>query len=118
MKSAIAGMLFSILTSSPEVGSGTVFCVSPQGNDSNSGLSWDEPLKTLAEAKARVRSVNSSMTNNIVVLLAGGRYEQSLPLLFSEQDGGKNGYHVIWKNRDGEKLLVSGGVLKTNMSFS
>ncbi|VGO20654.1 discoidin domain-containing protein [Pontiella sulfatireligans] len=95
----------------------TTLYVSPSGDNANSGVSWLLPLQTLEEAKTRVRSLNAFMASDIVVLLAGGRYEQSVPLVFSEQDSGANGYNVIWKNKDGECPVISGGVLK-NMSFS
>ena len=109
--------LFFVLNSDPGGASNTYY-VSPSGDDGNSGLSPSRPLKTLEEAKSRVRSATAAMTDDIIVMVGEGRYELDAPLVFNEQDGGQNGHRVIWKNKDGELPVISGGVLNESLSFS
>jgi len=67
------------------------------------------PFKTIEEAKEKVKTLNKQMTGDITVEIAGGRYELSQPLIFDENDGGFNGFNVIYKAKDGETPIISGG---------
>ena len=87
----------------------TEFYVSPSGNDSNDG-SKAKPFKTLEQAQKAVRSVNGSMTDDIIVYLREGTYALSQTLRLTNADGGKNGHYVRWQAYPGETPLVTGGI--------
>ncbi|WP_127584452.1 hypothetical protein [Paenibacillus koleovorans] len=106
------------------------YYVSPTGNDSNPGT-LAQPFKTIAKARNVVRTINSSMTGDIIVNLRAGDYFQSSTIEFNESDSGTNGYQVIYRNYDapgsariigGEKLtgwtLDSGNIYKTYVGTS
>ena len=84
------------------------------GSDKNNGQSITSAFKTIAKAKEVVKAVNMKMTSDITVYLAGGVYYLNETLLFDEQDAGKNGFKVVYKNYPNEKPLISGGQLITN----
>jgi hypothetical protein len=84
------------------------YYVSPTGNDANPGT-LASPFQTLAKAQAVVRTVNSSMTGDILVTLRGGTYPLSSTLSFGVTDGGTNGFYVRYVNYTGETPLLTGG---------
>lgn len=69
----------------------------------------ENPFNNIKDAKDKVREINKSMSANITVEIAGGRYELSEPLVFDDEDSGFNGYKVIYKAKNGEKPIISGG---------
>ncbi|MEI7422215.1 MAG: right-handed parallel beta-helix repeat-containing protein [Prolixibacteraceae bacterium] len=79
------------------------------GNDNNSGTAWDAPLKTITKAQEKVRSANTTMNSDIYVYLRGGDYNLTSTLTFTGQDGGKNGFKVIYKAYNAEKPIITGG---------
>ena len=97
-----------LFVASPGRSQQTAYYVSPGGNDSNAGTEA-QPFKTLTKARETVRTVNKSMTRDIVVYLRGGTYAIDQPLLFEERDSGTNGHNVIYKSYAGEKASISGG---------
>ncbi len=74
--------------------------VSPNGNDGASG-SESAPFKTIEKAVAAVRAINSNMTGDIVVNILPGEYYVESAINLTEQDGGKDKYHVIYKAKKG-----------------
>lgn len=84
------------------------FYVSPVGNDGNPGTK-SSPFRTLDKARRVVRTVNRSMTHDIVVYLRGGEYRLSDSIEFDQDDSGMNGYAVIYKAYPGELPVISGG---------
>ncbi len=84
-----------------------VIAVSPAGDDSAAGTP-EAPFRTLQRAQQAVRQVNAG--HNVEVQLAGGIYRLQHPLIFTAQDGGKNGYHVRWKAAPGAHPVLSGAV--------
>src|SRR5438105_4296519 len=87
----------------------TALYVSPQGNDSNSGTQ-DKPIQTLQHARDLVRKMNTNMSGDITVYLAGGTYRLSQPLTLDQQDSGTNGHNVIYTAASGQQPIISGGV--------
>jgi regulation of enolase protein 1 (concanavalin A-like superfamily) len=69
---------------------------------------------SLAGAQSAVRSLDSSMTGDIVVELAGGTYRMSAPWTFTSSDSATNGYAVDWQAESGQTPVVSGGVALTS----
>jgi len=84
------------------------YYVSPTGSDANAGTQA-APFQTIAKAKEIVRTVNTSMTGDIVVSLRGGTYALDKTLEFGTADGGQNGHFVRYEAFTGETPLLSGG---------
>jgi hypothetical protein len=83
--------------------------VSPDGNDRSEG-SFERPLKTLAAAQLKVRSLKKNGDHDITVLLRGGNYPIPKTLIFNPEDSGNEGHPIIWKACDGEIPVLSGGI--------
>ncbi len=82
--------------------------VSVSGNDEADG-SEKSPFKTIERAKEEVRKLRDTMNGDIVVNMYPGTYTLSEMQVFSEEDGGKDGYNVIWQGIGEEKPIISGG---------
>lgn len=78
------------------------------GNDSASGLKGS-PVKTVEKALSKVKSLRKTMTGDIYVYFADGKYELSEPLKFDATTGGKGDYTVYYKALPGAKPEISGG---------
>lgn len=87
----------------------TKFYVSPSGNDDNPGT-ISSPFKTIAAARDAVRSINSSMSEDIIVYLRGGTYSVNSTITFRPEDSGKNGYRIYYMAYPGETPVLSGAV--------
>jgi hypothetical protein len=84
------------------------FYVSPSGSDKNPGTKA-KPFQTITHARDSVAKINSNMTGDIVVHLAGGAYEISESVVFDVNDSGTNGHKVIYKAIADQTPMVSGG---------
>ncbi|WP_168442093.1 Ig-like domain-containing protein [Pontiella desulfatans] len=78
------------------------------GLDSNPG-SLESPFQTLEMARDAVRTINGSMTGDIVVYLRGGTFSLSQALTLDAQDSGNNGFRVIYRNYPDEEPIIDGG---------
>jgi hypothetical protein len=78
------------------------------GLDSNEG-SLAAPFQTLEQARDAVRTVNSSMTGDIIVYLRGGVYSMTQALTLDARDSGNNGFRVIYRNYPDEEPIIDGG---------
>jgi hypothetical protein len=87
---------------------GTTIYVSPHGDDSESGTSQGQAVRTLARAQQIVRSLDGDMTGDITVELASGTYRLSQPLVLGARDSGTNGYDVVWTAAPGAHPVFSG----------
>lgn len=94
----------------------TKFYVSPSGNDDNPGT-INAPFKTVAAARDAVRSVNSSMSEDIIVYLRDGIHCVTSPVTFKPQDSGKNGYRIYYMAYPGEAPVLSGAVKVTGWTL-
>lgn len=83
--------------------------VSVNGSDDADGTK-DAPFQTITRAQQAVRERNRDMTGDIVVYLREGVYRQEDTLVFTEEDGGSNGYYVRYTSYPGEKAKISGGI--------
>lgn len=84
------------------------FYVSPAGDDANPGTQ-QRPLATFGGARDAVRQVNRDMTGDIVVILAGGTYSISEPIVLDHRDSGTGGHKIVYRAADGQEPVVSGG---------
>lgn len=89
--------------------------VSVNGSDDADGTK-DAPFQTITRAQQAVRERNRDMTGDIVVYLREGVYRQEDTLVFTEEDGGTNGYYVRYAAYPGEKAEISGGRQVTGWS--
>jgi parallel beta-helix repeat protein len=87
----------------------TILHVSPDGNDRNPGTR-DRPLATLRAARDAIRKLKRGGGKQpITVLVHGGRYVLTEPLLFTAQDSGTKDAPVIYAAVPGENPVFSGG---------
>ncbi|MBK8802621.1 MAG: carbohydrate-binding protein [Fibrobacteres bacterium] len=84
------------------------YYVSPVGSDSNPGT-LAAPFRTITKARDVVRTVNHTMSGDIVVTLRAGTYPLDSTITFGPADGGKNGNYVRYVAYNGETPLVTGG---------
>lgn len=84
--------------------------VSTTGNDSSVNGSISAPFRTIGKAKDYVRTINSSMTVDIIVNILPGEYILNNTLNFNDMDSGKNGNKVIYQASNIlNKPIISGG---------
>lgn len=88
-------------------GNTVVIAVAPDGNDAATGTPA-HPFRTLQRAQQAVRQVNGA--HNVTVQLATGTYRIARPLIFTAQDGGRNGHHVLWSAAPGAHPVISGAI--------
>jgi len=92
----------------------TIF-ISPTGNDQSGKGTKEQPYKTVYKARDEVREIIArGLTNNITVLLRGGKYYLDSTLIFSNNDGGFDDYWITYSNYENEKAEIIGGKPITN----
>lgn len=96
-----------IFVVSPVLAASTFF-VAPNGNDSSDG-SVNHPWKTLVQAQQYVRTINADMTDDISIVLSGGTYTLTAPLLLIARDSGTNGHTIHYRNVPNERPIINGG---------
>lgn len=90
------GVLASPQVPSAAAATQATFYVSPNGSDSNSGLSSGSAFATIDRARQEVRTINSNMTGDIVVNIAAGDYFVSNTIVFDQADKGTNGFKITY----------------------
>ncbi|MBE7023031.1 MAG: hypothetical protein E7412_01030 [Ruminococcaceae bacterium] len=85
-----------------------IYVSAKNGNDSAAGT-LDKPFATIERAQSEIRTFNSGMSEDVNVYLMEGTYELDDTLVFSEEDGGKNGYFVNYQAYNNENVVISGG---------
>lgn len=83
------------------------FYVSNTGNDTWEG-SLQRPVSSLERAKELVRKYNKNNQENVTVKIAEGKYYLKAPLVFSPEDGGKEGRTVTYEGVG--RVTISGAV--------
>ncbi|MDF2925199.1 MAG: hypothetical protein K0R57_4113 [Paenibacillaceae bacterium] len=101
-----AALLFSLTAFAN--GAAMEIYVDPVNGSDNGAGTYQSPVKTITQARDKVRTVNQGMNGDIIVYLRGGNYELAEPLQFTAADSGNNGHNVIWKAYNGEKPFVRG----------
>jgi len=85
------------------------FYVAVLGKDSASGAE-DAPFATLTRAQAAVRArIARGLAAPLTVVIRGGGYLLSEPLVFGPEDSGADAFAVTWTAARGEHPLLSGG---------
>jgi hypothetical protein len=89
------------------------FWVSPDGGDANPGTR-EKPLASAAMAQRQARELrrlNQVLTNEpVTIVLRGGVYRLSAPLLFRSEDSGTETSPTLVEAAPGERPVLSGGV--------
>jgi len=93
------------------------FYVSVKGNDAWSGklsdpneTRTDGPFATIERARKAVRALRSDgIPRRITVLIRGGTYTISKPLVFTPEDSGTKRGPITYAAYPGEKPIISGG---------
>lgn len=93
-------------------GSVKTFYVSPCGEDTASG-SWWHPFATFARAQEAVKTYKdktpAEQIERIEVRFRGGNYTLTKPILLQPAHGGTATYPVIYRARDGQMPVFTGG---------
>jgi hypothetical protein len=105
MMPSVLVLLALAATPSVDPTSGRSIFVSPSGSDDGDGTS-DSPLRTLAQAQRRVRTLLAARRQPTVleVVLRPGRYFNT-SLVFTEQDSPPPGKRVTWRGDDGASVF-------------
>lgn len=84
--------------------------VSPKGDDRAEGTEA-RPLKTLPAARDRMRTLRakSNRAEYARIIMHGGVYDLSEPLVLNEQDGGTAEHPLVWTGVPGENVSITGG---------
>ena len=90
------------------------FYVAVNGSDSNFGTE-QQPFATLEKARDAVRAkIESGLKTDVLVLVRGGTYRLSKPLVFGSNDSGTPGHSIVYAAFPGEKPVLSGGASITD----
>ena len=98
---------FSELRAVEPAAVGTTFHVAPAGDDANAGTQM-KPFATLGRARTAVRKflrTDPHGTRPLVVLIHGGTYRLSQPLVFGWEDA--DGRSITWQAAPGERPILS-----------
>lgn len=68
---------------------------------------------SLAGAQTKVESLDSAMTGDIVVNLAGGTYRLTAPWTLTGADSATNGHAIDWQAQAGQTPVITGGAALT-----
>ena len=110
---AAAGTAFIAPTAAHAATTTTLF-VSPTG--SGTACTATAPC-SLTQAKASVEAIDTTMSGDIVVQLAGGTYRLSAPLTLTGADSGTNGHTITWQAASGQTPVLSGGTQVTGWTL-
>ena len=90
------------------------FWVSPDGNDNDPGTR-EKPLASVAAALREARELrrlkNPSVDDGVKIILRGGIYRLTSPLLFHPEDSGTETSPTVIEAATNESPILSGGVL-------
>lgn len=93
------------------------FWISPDGSDGNPGTR-ERPLATVAQAQRQARELRRLATappaGGVHLVLRGGVYPLSSPLVFRPEDGGTEASPTVVEAAPGEHPVLSGGVVIGN----
>jgi len=92
-----------------------VLYVSPTGT--GTACSETRPC-SLEGARQKVRTLNATRSDSIVVFLRGGTYELQKPFVLGPLDSGRAPYDVIYEAYPGETPVLSGGIVIRGWSLA
>ena len=110
----VAACAVALAPSAASAASTTTLYVSSTG--SGTACTSASPC-SLTQARTSVEAIDTNMSGNIVVQLAGGTYRLPAPLTFGAADSGTNGYTITWQAASGQTPVISGGQQVTNWTL-
>ncbi|MEV4847520.1 RICIN domain-containing protein [Micromonospora matsumotoense] len=110
----VAAAVAVVASATPALAATTTLYASPSG--SGTACSASQPC-ALTEAQNAVRSLNTSMSGDIVVELADGVYRLAAPFRLTAADSGTNGYTVTWRAAASARPVISGARAVTGWSL-
>jgi hypothetical protein len=102
----VVSIVVAISISSTGHGAVTLW-VSTTGSDGNGGTKA-APFKTPARAEQAVAALGGASGGDVTVMLEGGTYRLSSPLVIDPAAAGHDGYVVTWRSAPGEHAVLSG----------
>jgi len=99
-------LLFVILF---KVANGATFYVSTKGDDRSSG-NQAHPWKTLLRARDAIRASGLLGRETIEIIVSGGTYYLTSTLAFGHEDSGTSKAPVIYRAKEGDEVIISGGL--------
>jgi hypothetical protein len=111
----VAGLIAAISAAAPATAAVTTLSASPTGTGSS--CSSSQPC-SLATAQSTVRSLNGSMSDDIVVQLADGVYRLSTPWRLAAADSGTNGHTVKWQAAPSARPTITGARAVTGWTLA
>ncbi|MBQ1017543.1 ricin-type beta-trefoil lectin domain protein [Micromonospora sp. D93] len=117
-QAAIGGLTIAVSTAVMTTGASaatTNLYASPAGTGTSCTAA--QPC-SLSAAQAAVRSMNTTMSGDIVVQLADGVYRLTTPLRMTAADSGNNGYRVVWQAAPSAQPVISGAKAVTGWSIA
>ncbi|MGW8256452.1 MAG: hypothetical protein ACWGMZ_03100, partial [Thermoguttaceae bacterium] len=88
----------------------TRFYVATNGKDSNPGTE-QQPFATLQRARDAVRAkIQSGLKSDVLVLVRGGTYRLTKPLVFGPEDSATAEHSITYSAVMGERPVLSGGI--------
>lgn len=88
------------------------------GNDNYSGISKNQPKRSIEGAKNLIISKCSTSTEDVVVNLRSGRYELNSLLLINFPQINNNSRKLIFKSNANEKVIISSKIRAFNLTES
>jgi len=113
--SALPAAVFSIIFAAAPA-AGADFYVAPGGDDANPGTEA-EPFATLARARDAARGrIAAGLSGDLSVLVRGGTYRITEPIVFGPEDGGTEVHRVTYAAYPGEVPGISASTLPASGS--
>ncbi len=100
--------LLTLLLASPQLDAAE-FHVAPAGSDANPGTAA-QPFATITRARDAIRPlVAAGLTEDIDVIIHGGTYRITEPIIFDVQDSGTDNFAIHYAAAPGQQPVISGG---------
>ena len=88
--------------------SSTIF-VAPNGCDSEGNGTSLRPFQSILKARDSIRNGGERRRGPIQVVIRGGLYELTGPMVFEPVDSGREGMPITYRSYPGERAVLSGG---------
>lgn len=83
--------------------------VATNGNDTNGDGTQDNPFATIGKAKDVAEELSENMWGDIIINIAAGEYFIEETEVFDENNGGKNGFDIVYRGASEGETVISGG---------
>jgi regulation of enolase protein 1 (concanavalin A-like superfamily) len=108
----VLGVAAAVLVPAAPAGAATMATLYASPSGSGTACTSSAPC-SLAGVQSAVESIDSSMTGNIAIELAGGTYRLSAPWTLTSSDSATGGYAIDWQAESGQAPVITGGAALT-----